>query len=1360
MAANDFKATGLRVERILATGSNLPLTVYSASVASNQIGGVSDNNLFTNVGSDTFLFVSGSKDAKDVVDSRGVTLFGGDVVISGTLYAESQVIEVDKSVAGDFVVNRLDGVNSVNSLFTKGDTNLIGIHDDSDTGYSQDKTDINFFVDGVIGGKDDANTRGVSVFGGDVVISGSLFDGNGNNISQSGQIGPPEGDVESGDGTYEDGLFTDFTQNTTIGTAIDRFNEVLKSLAPSPAPSLDQFSVSTADGITANLSFGESVSLDNYNNVVDTTSYTDVDVNETFEPLNNIANNYRLGIFNGTQSVSGILNNDVDADDYGNGNVNYPSDSFGNADQGSLKLFLNGVELHSLDLNPATFAGEGNPGSGTANSLNATNDSGFTNMSVVSSGKFSNGDSFDTFKHRTGNWIVGANDQVNGWNYVQVKHVIGDAESITGFAEWVNDSNSDNITITGNTLTANMAGSIYLSGVEYYTAGSLTYIGTVNNAYKNIYDTNPITFTTTTSDGTFTLDSVNKSDIDVLSEDSTKTITLGQTGILNTDKMIGGTVTANVSVTHPFANKNLTNGGGLTLSNDILLYNVTDTATNLNETFQSEAYRLTNSNFGFQADVTDPLYQWSPSGGIHIGMSQNYSLMVFDEKLVSPLNSFNGGDFRNEDDGGTIQYGPASNPDYSSLSGERTYIRKFQNTTGGVVRDLSYRIEGDGTLIDDSSSYDGNKFKLYFKLPDNGTDSTGWMDAATAFTYHSTNDDDGCAIGPIDTSTTLTNAVTFGTSSIANSEYIVAKIAADSSWTGDISRLFVSFGVTDDVISAPDVNEIDASQSGASGKLSFGSSLSKSGYTNVGSIQDGYASRDANDSFSTSLNRRGIFDGSQDISGPINDSVTSPGANPGYYSNNAFGDGNQGTLKLEVNGVVVHTVDLSTFGSGNDLSGNGSGFTGLTEAVAGVNDDNLPNYTKFYRTGSFIVDTLDQVNGWNYARVIHTIDTSNRETNYVEWVNDNSNIDITFSELSVHNIVAGAAGTNSLSGVEYFKGPTGTFSFVASNVYKYVYSDSNSAISYPTTDNSTITSIAYSGDGISNSSVNSSISALPLLLTNVSDSYDDDLVLSGSFTFDRSSSLPNVAAYSATLAGRIDHPLNGQFTSNGTSSSDILVYTVDSAAQSEISEDFSNESRRLPDDVTYSAQSDVTTNTWDSTLDLVDGLMVYNDKLIYPEGNFKNNGESGASGNLHSPSGNPDYSTSTGTKYFYRRFQNTTSNSQTGFTLTIGGNGSTLIHSGDLSATNIKVFAKIPHDNADQSTGYLNIAKAFETGKYADDDGSLNGSLDATISSGNDSVNTITFGQKFVLANEYIIIKIEADQNWTGYIDSIDINWG
>jgi hypothetical protein len=44
-------------------------------------------------------------------------------------------------------------------------------------------------------------------------------------------IGPPEGPP---DGTYSDGIFPDFTPSTPIGTAIDRFNEMFKLLAPTP----------------------------------------------------------------------------------------------------------------------------------------------------------------------------------------------------------------------------------------------------------------------------------------------------------------------------------------------------------------------------------------------------------------------------------------------------------------------------------------------------------------------------------------------------------------------------------------------------------------------------------------------------------------------------------------------------------------------------------------------------------------------------------------------------------------------------------------------------------------------------------------------------------------------------------------------------------------------------------------------------------------------------------------------------------------------------------------------------------------------------------------------------------------------
>lgn len=62
------------------------------------------------------------------------------------------------------------------------------------------------------------------------------------------------GDAE--DGTYTDGIFTDFTSTTPIGTAIDRFNEMMLLLAPTP-PSNDW------SGVFSNLR----VSSTNYDNM-------------------------------------------------------------------------------------------------------------------------------------------------------------------------------------------------------------------------------------------------------------------------------------------------------------------------------------------------------------------------------------------------------------------------------------------------------------------------------------------------------------------------------------------------------------------------------------------------------------------------------------------------------------------------------------------------------------------------------------------------------------------------------------------------------------------------------------------------------------------------------------------------------------------------------------------------------------------------------------------------------------------------------------------------------------------------------------------------------------------------------------
>ena len=98
-------------------------------------------------------------------------------------------------------------------------------------------------------------------------------------------------------------------------------------------------------------------------------------------------------------------------------------------------------------------------------------------------------------------------------------------------------------------------------------------------------------------------------------------------------------------------------------------------------------------------------------------------------------------------------------------------------------------------------------------------------------------------------------------------------------------------------------------------------------------------------------------------------------------------------MALQVNGVNVHTTDLYNFtlgtgGNESSLNGNSSGFVSVSEATVGKDGDSLADYRRWYRTGQYQVGTADQRNGWNYVRVVHSIGSDDRETNYVEWVND------------------------------------------------------------------------------------------------------------------------------------------------------------------------------------------------------------------------------------------------------------------------------------------------------------------------------------------------------------------------------------
>ena len=123
-----------------------------------------------------------------------------------------------------------------------------------------------------------------------------MTDAGSNTVVISGTIGTAE------DGSYEDGLFTSFTNKTYTGVAIDRINEVLKLLAPSPAPDLDDINAFET-GTEVSLSFGSSNAVSGYASVAASAGVESaVDVNGSYAVLTS-SNNIRLAAFNHSQSI-------------------------------------------------------------------------------------------------------------------------------------------------------------------------------------------------------------------------------------------------------------------------------------------------------------------------------------------------------------------------------------------------------------------------------------------------------------------------------------------------------------------------------------------------------------------------------------------------------------------------------------------------------------------------------------------------------------------------------------------------------------------------------------------------------------------------------------------------------------------------------------------------------------------------------------------------------------------------------------------------------------------------------------------------------------------------------------------------
>ena len=1186
-----------------------------------------------------------------------------------------------------------------------------------------------------------------------------------------GGAGGTIGDAEDGD--YTDGLFTDFTTSTAIGTPIDRFNEVLKILAPTPAPVVSSINEEVTDGITAKLSFGASNPIVDYTSSATAAGFSAVGRTGTYAAATS-GNNIRLGVYDGTQDITGFINHSV-VESISNGNVSFSNDAFGNANEGTLKLELNGTVVHSVSL--AGLVGAGNPNTGSANSL--TGDSGFTNVSVTASSFDGNGAEWYIFKHRTAKYKVDTNQQKVGWNYIRVIHSLA-TDNTTNFIEWINDPSGavNDLSISQPRIEeVSLVGSKYLSGVEYNTDATAKYKADINNLYRNVYAAsgNPISFTVSNST------TPSSQAVPDISGGENNTKVLGVTASLdfNGSTLFNSSMTCNSTVTHPLKNT-ITNTGSATVSG-FLIDNRSLASNVLEEKFHDETYRKTSGSYDTQASVTNAASVWNSQNHMTGSGAAGHTdgLLFHNQRLYSPVD----GDIPNGGNFSGISNVESDQPNYSSIVGTRTFYRVVSNSSGVAKRDMKIVSTKNSTTYNNSTLGASNAH-FFVKIPE----STGWMDISQNFVYGSTSDGNGALINGASNdvdSGNNTHFVTFGTQSVANNEHVMVKILADESWGGYISELSFSVGATSNTaVESLALDDIDLDDTaGETVNLSFGTSNGITGYTNVAGGVGSMGAVNSNATYTDNGDtNRGVFKVAEVMGGTLNEDVSANGNN---YTANSFKNAFTGSLLLIVNDTTASTLSLANLNTNNNLSSN----TGFSVGTVGFSttSDNIPDYTKPYRTGTYSIGTSQQRSGWNYARVIHRIGETDTLTNYVQWVVDpsGSTDNTAVSSPTISNF--GHTDVYYQSGIGYFaSNPTGSFDFLGSNFYSNVYSNDAAAISFPTTTNCAATNIAVNGSGLTNKSV-SAASTTMASLDNSADCELTTIQVTGTMQYDGatpsiSGGLGLFTARDVSVTGRLLHPFKTDKTTSTASKIAFMVHSGSNGSTTVTNDEYFNTEAFRIVSGSYENQAALTssTNVWNSQTHMNaanahgDGMVSANGFVLSPL-NIGNLGDTRGitdGGSLQAPPGNPNYSTlSENVRTFYRRFQYTGVSTVASFTMTIYGDANLVGKAGTYAAAlgankNCFVEVKVPFDPNfpgadDQSTAFTDAARIFESGNQPNNEGagiragSFSGE-DQTIDGGGLALS-LTLGTRRIKQNQHFIVKISAHKDWTGYISRIQV---
>lgn len=637
------------------------------------------------------------------------------------------------------------------------------------------------------------------------------------------------------DGDYTDGLYTDFITSTPIGTAVDRFNEVLKLLVPESAPGLTSWSA-LGSFVNGGISFDNSTS----GSLVTATSspYGAVAKGGTFSSNDSI---YRLGITSKVaqpitgntyyQDITGVFNNTV-GQSLQTPTPAYATYSFGYGKSGTVSLFINGTDISKVFLSGGTAVD--NTSGGATSGLN---------IFAATSSKFPGGYAFETHQNRTGSFVIKKDNPyiVNGYNYITVEHNTGTFNYVLSRYEWVADGATAQVSVTNPQITTvNTTTTNYLSGIEYWNGYiEFVYDATLGNLFRNTFvleadaleyrdvsvaastPGNPVTNTVTVSDSNQIC--IPTQAFSALipngSYDPAVTMLASMTFSVPANRRrlndtISFAVTVKRTVQGTFSGGTSSNGGPVQTLNWFIDTYGTSSTTTL-ENFDDEEFRLKNgtdkyNTYHLESDIAAG--DWNSAASLLNDTDHYNGLQVINSALVYPTFDFDGvGDVvvnPNAGAGSSRVYSNCNSvvagfgtSSIAALTSNRTYTRWFNlgnfNYSKATLR-IYYSTPT--TFVNADQPLTGNSLWIECKLPyssgtvPGGTQSggavTGWLDLTKPFISGEYSDGDGCYEGVVPTVSGADWLINFGIKGTQYSNgYVLVRVTAPDGWARAITSI-------------------------------------------------------------------------------------------------------------------------------------------------------------------------------------------------------------------------------------------------------------------------------------------------------------------------------------------------------------------------------------------------------------------------------------------------------------------------------------------------------------------------------------------------------------------------------------------